>query len=157
MLEPKTTKKAASPSLKRKEPEGGLPKKEEVEKEKKEEEKKEEVKKEEVPKKVEIELVEVPKPLGTETTVTVKDVPADEKDVPTCLHCFHCKRKQPIVDLKIGETTFRSQKMMIMMSRATWIAKCQVCNCAVRSFKKNGEKVIPVQVQEEKNVVEEKK
>lgn len=72
--------------------------------------------------------VEGPKPCCKKETCCKDNVPKE-------LHCFRCKGKQPIKDVEIQDTHFKSTRFGIAMTRESWVAKCATCGATVRSFK----------------------
>ena len=65
---------------------------------------------------------------------------------PAEIYCFHCRKAQPVKDLKSEATKFDSRKSKKPMSRDTWVGVCAVCGKSVRQFAKGAPKVPEAQV-----------
>lgn len=61
---------------------------------------------------------------------------------PSEAHCLACRSRQPLKDVKMVDTVFRSSKNGKEMSRKTWEGVCAKCGNRVKKFAKS-EKVAP--------------
>lgn len=60
-------------------------------------------------------------------------------NVPSQLYCIHCKKLQPIEDVKDSVTSFNSKRNKVSCQRESWHAVCSSCKKKVQSFKKKSQ------------------